>query len=169
MPGCRLPGVRRLLLILLAALLPLQWSYAAVAELCVAQAPERAHFVVDVASGAEHVAAHSVHAHDAHGHGAHSLGREAAAHGERSHDGTGHAAAAGADVAAPDDRVAADADCLAMAHHGACCHVVAAALPAPAAVLYPMAGAASALPAPALPALSHASDGPFRPPRSVTA
>jgi len=157
--------MRNLLLILLAALLPMQWSYAAVAELCDERAPGYVH-VVDAAPGAVRAGARVARSHDAQ-----EPGHDARAHGVHAHGSSGHvSAAASDDVAATlEDSAAADADCPAVAHHGACCHVVAAALPAPASMPYPFAGAAPAMPVPVLPALSHASDGPFRPPRTVTA
>jgi hypothetical protein len=156
--------MRRLLLIVLVALLPLQWSVAAVHCL------RAGHLVGDVQRGAaagdrvahdhathDHAAHdHAAHDHAAHGHAAHGH----AAHGHAAHDHSAHDHAAhghdGSSGCPPGGCVA-------------CCHA-AGSLPAAVHALSAPPGDSRADPERrAPPAPSPALDGPFRPPRSVPA
>jgi hypothetical protein len=144
--------VRRFLLILLVALLPLQWSGAAAAVRCLHGAAEHGH-ATSASTGhdrAGHVhPAH--HGHGSHDHASHSLGS--------------HADPYGADPATSGDGTLADLGDCGHADCGGCCH---GGGTLPAAVQRVLVAPAFGTPPPARVDASPASpalDGPFRPPR----
>ena len=157
------PIVRKLLLVLFAVLMPLQWSLAAVVAHCPAQAAARAD-------------QHDPHAHEAGPHGHHGL--HAARRGQvpdaAVHDRAArHAHHLSQSPDSVDVSHGSTPDAVAGEHgrsHGsaqgldpACCHA-AVSLP-PGLMRVPLSlPALLDAPAPAMPPLSHASDGPFRPP-----
>lgn len=150
--------MRRIVTLLIAILLPLQWSVAAAGQMLVLSDP----------AGMAHAASEvhgSVHAHDEHHDrvGMHPEDDSAFALGEAP-EGSRDIAAADAPVAG-----APEADCSAGAHLHACCHVASVALPVVDALMLPPSAGVRPVPASLLPPHSRVPDGPFRPPRTVTA
>ena len=168
--------MRRLWLILFVAMLPLQWSSAAVAALCLPDAGPGATRAAAHRHAMRHGAAsHAGHAgppaHDAAAHrlGAHAHAAVVPAHdaavpapepAARAHEPAGDAPEPAA-AQAHDDGVATDC--------GSCCQAASQALPARA-VRAQAPAAPQALPEPAVRALPPPMlEGPFRPPRSMPA
>lgn len=157
--------VRKLLLVLFAVLMPLQWSLAAVVAHCPAQEAARA----DAHDPDAHAAGpHGLHAarpgqvHDAHAHDA-KANDHAARH---AHHLPQSMAPVEASPGSTPDAVAGESGQVQGAVQGldpGCCH---AAVTLPAGLMRVSASLAPLLDAlaPAMPPLSHASDGPFRPP-----
>jgi hypothetical protein len=144
--------VRRILLILLVASLPLQWSGAAAAVRCLHGGEGHGH-ATSAATGhdrAGHVPA-GHHGHGSHSHGSHSHGSHADPHDADPSTSAGGALADLVDCG--------HADC------GGCCH---GGVTLPAAAQRVLAARAFGAPPPARVDASPASptlDGPFRPPR----
>jgi hypothetical protein len=155
--------VRRILLILLVALLPLQWSGAAASVRCLHAGAGHGH-ATSAAAGhdrAGHVqAAH--HGHGSHGHASH-------AHDHATHDHASHADPHGADPATSAAGSLADLGDCGRADCGGCCHgtgTLPAAMPrVPAAPAFGASPQARVDASPASPSL----DGPVRPPRGRSA
>jgi hypothetical protein len=153
--------VRRILLILLVALLPLQWSGAAAAVRCLHGAAGHGH-AASASTG--HDRAGHVHAAH-HGHGSH----DHASHDHASHGLGSHADPHGADPSTPADGTLADLGDCGHADCGGCCH---GGGTLPAAVQRLLVAPAFGAPPPARVDASPASpalDGPFRPPRGRSA
>ncbi len=144
----RMPAVRTVLLVVLMLLLPLQSLQAASMALC-APAGQAAH------AGHGPAAQPPADAHDLHDHGA------TAAHHH-------HHADTGAPAATGDGTTATPADLAGSADLGACCHVV-ASLPVQLAALPEVPPSQATPRLQGLPALSHTTGGPFRPPRPLPA
>ncbi|MEN9314290.1 MAG: hypothetical protein RIS35_683 [Pseudomonadota bacterium] len=150
--------MRRFLPLLLAILMPLQWSVAAVGAL--PGSPE-ASVVTQAADDAQGAARAHRHAHE---HPALNADSEVAARAVP-------IASKDPSVVAGDDAVTGttDPDCPAGAHLHACCHAPTVALPVAVGLILPSPSRIRLIPPVVLPPHPRASEGPFRPPRTVTA
>jgi hypothetical protein len=157
--------MRRMLLIVLVVLLPLQWSGAAAAVCCLHGQVQRAHGDRSDAMGGHALGhAHAAHGHPGAVHAAHAAHDGPPAHGDARAVGD----VPGRDAASVDGALPGLGDC----DHGdcgQCCHGTGTAPPVarvqPSPPAFGMAPAPGADASPVSPTL----DGPFRPPRSGSA
>jgi len=152
--------MRRIIPLLLAILVSLQWSIAAAGQLLDLPDPDALRHA--------HTEPHGLVRANGHVHDPMAMSHA---------DDFASAAPAGpitfgAVVVAADDASlasASDPDCPAGTHLHACCHIATMALPVAGPLTLPPSSSLRLVPAAVLPPRSRVPDGPFRPPRTVTA